>query len=148
MLADKVKVSCLECGATNNFPMDSAGKTVVCGRCKNPLPVPGRVLEPSAWSVSNLIRKASLPLLVDFYSTTCAPCHMMHPIVESLAKRRAGDVMVVKVNIDLDENRQLAAAFKIQAVPTYVILRKGFEIGRLSGAMPETDFSLWVASKT
>jgi thioredoxin-like negative regulator of GroEL len=71
----------------------------------------------------------------------------MHPIVESLAKRRAGDVMVIKVNVDLDENRELAAAFKIQAVPTFLILKKGYEIGRVSGAMPETDFSLWVASK-
>jgi thioredoxin 2 len=146
-LADKVKVSCLECGATNNFPMESSDKTVVCGRCKKPLPGPGRVLEPAAWSVSNLIEKAGLPLLIDFYSTTCAPCHMMRPIVESLAKRRAGDVMVIKVNVDVDENRELAAAFKIKAVPTFVILKKGYEIARISGAMPETDFSLWVASK-
>lgn len=146
-MVDKIKVSCPECGATNNFPMDSAGKTVVCGRCKNRLPVPGQVLEPSAWSVSNMIQNASLPLLLDFYSTTCAPCHMMHPIVESLAKRRAGDVMAIKVNVELDENRELAAAFKIQAVPTFVIVKKGFEIARVSGAMPETDFSLWVASK-
>jgi thioredoxin 2 len=147
-LADKVKVSCLECGATNNYPIESSGKTVVCGRCKNPLPVPGRVLEPAAWSVSNLIEKAGLSLLMDFYSTTCAPCHMMHPIIESLAKRRAGDVMVIRINVDIDENRELAATFKIQAVPTFVILKKGYEIGRISGAMPETDFSLWVASKT
>jgi thioredoxin len=105
------------------------------------------VLEPAAWSVSNLIQKAGLSLLINFYSTTCAPCHMMHPIVESLAKRRAGDVMVIKVNVDVDENRELAAAFKIKAVPTFVILKKGYEIARVSGGMPETDFSLWVASK-
>jgi thioredoxin 2 len=146
-LAEKVKVSCLECGATNNFPTESSGKTVVCGRCKNPLPVPGQVLEPAAWSVPNLIRKAGLSLLVDFYSMTCAPCHLMRPFVESLAKRRAGDVMVIKVNVDVDENRELAAAFKIKAVPTFIILKKGYEIARVSGAMPETDFSLWVASK-
>jgi len=146
-VADKIRVSCLECGATNNFPLESSGKTVVCGRCKNLLPIPGQVLEPAAWSVSNLIQKAGLSLLIDFYSTTCAPCHMMHPIVESLAKRRAGDVMVIKVNVDVDENRELAAAFKIKAVPTFVILKKGYEIARVSGGMPETDFSLWVASK-
>ncbi len=128
--------------------MDSSGKTVVCGRCKNTLPVPGGVLEPAAWSVSNLIQKAGLSLLLDFYSTTCAPCHMMHPIVESLARRRAGQVMVIRVNVDVDENRELAAAFKIQAVPTFIITKRGYEIGRISGAMPETDFSLWVASKT
>ena len=44
-MAEKVKVSCPACGATNNFPLDSADKTVVCGRCRNPLPIPGTVLE-------------------------------------------------------------------------------------------------------
>ena len=146
-MPDKVKISCLECGATNNFPLASAGKTVVCGKCKTALPVPGQVLEPPAWSVANLIQNAGLSLLIDFYSTTCAPCHMMHPIVEALAKRRAGEVMVHKVNVDLQENQELAAAFKIQAVPTFLVIKKGYEIARSSGAMPETDFSLWVASK-
>jgi thioredoxin-like negative regulator of GroEL len=70
----------------------------------------------------------------------------MHPIVESLAKRRAGDLMVLKVNTD--ENGELASAFKIQAVPTFVIVRQGTEIGRIAGAMPEMDFSFWVASRT
>jgi len=146
-MPDKIRTSCLECGATNNFPMASAGKTVVCGKCKSPLAVPGQVLEPAAWRVANLIEKASLSLLIDFYSTTCAPCHMMRPIVEGVAKRRAGDVMVIKVNVELPENRELAAAFKVQAVPTFVIIKKGYETARSTGAMPETDFSLWVASQ-
>ena len=145
MMPDKVKVSCLECGATNNFPADTGGKAVVCGRCKTPLPVPGAVLEPTADQVFGLIQNATLPVLIDFSSPTCMPCNLMRPILESLAKRRAGSLMVVKV--ETDRNRELAAAFKIQAVPTFVVMKKGFEIGRVSGAMNETDFSLWVASK-
>jgi thioredoxin 2 len=145
-MADKVKVSCIACGATNAFPPDAAGKTVRCGLCKSALPTPGEVLEPSPEQVEILIRSGKLPLLLDFYSPTCMPCHMMHPIVESLAKRRAGDLMAVKVNTD--ENRELAATFHIQAVPTFVVVKKGFETGRTTGAMNETDFSLWVASKS
>lgn len=144
-MTEKVKISCLECGTTNQFPLEAGGKTVVCGRCKSPLPVPGRVLEPSSSQAVNLIQKAALSLLVDFYSPTCMPCHRMTPIVESLAKRRAGDIMVLKVNVD--EVGELASAFKIQAVPTFVVIKKGFEVGRTSGAMSEADFSLWVASK-
>jgi thioredoxin 2 len=143
---EKVKVSCLGCGATNNFPQAAAGKEVRCGRCKTPLPAPGRVLEPSAAQVANLIRSGGLPILIDFYSPTCMPCHRMHPILESLAQRRAGDLMVVKV--DTDANVELAGAFRIQAVPTFVVFKRGTEVGRSSGAMPETDFSLWVASRT
>ena len=143
---DKVKVSCLECGATNNYPLDAGGKAVRCGRCKAPLPIPGRVLEPTAEQTAMLIQSAGLPVLIDFYSPTCMPCHRMHPILESLAKRRPGELMVVKVNTD--ENAELAEAFRIQAVPTFVVIRRGTEVGRVSGAMPETDFSLWVASRT
>jgi thioredoxin 2 len=145
-VADKVKVSCLHCGATNNFPLDSAGKTVVCGRCRNPLPVPGIVLEMPEQAAATLIQRAGLPVLVDFYSPTCGPCMMMHPLVERLAKRRAGELMVVKVNTD--NSPGLAASFGIKAVPTFVVISKGTERGRTSGAMGETDFSLWVASRT
>jgi thioredoxin 2 len=145
-MPDKVKVSCLQCGATNNFPMDSAGKTVVCGRCRNPLPRPGSVLDLPGPAAESLIQKAGLPVLVDFYSPTCGPCLIMHPLVERLAERRAGQLMVVKVNTD--NNPGLAASFGIRAVPTFVILSRGTERGRVSGAMGETDFSLWVASRT
>jgi thioredoxin-like negative regulator of GroEL len=70
---------------------------------------------------------------------------VMAPILESLARRRAGSLMVLK--IETESHRELAAAFKIQAVPTFVVMKGGFEMGRASGAMSETDFSLWVASK-
>jgi thioredoxin 2 len=71
---------------------------------------------------------------------------MMHSVVENLAKRRAGEVTVLQVNTD--ENPELASAFRVRAVPTFVVVKRGVELGRTSGAMSEMDFSLWVASKT
>jgi thioredoxin 2 len=144
-MSDKLKVSCLHCGATNNFPLESAGKKVICGRCRNPLPVPGTILEPSEQAAFTFFQNSGLPVLIDFYSPSCNPCLMMHPVVERLAKRRAGEIMVVKVNTD--QSPRLAAQFGIQAVPTFVVLHKGTERGRTSGAMQEADFSLWVASR-
>lgn len=143
---EKLKVSCLHCGAANNFPMAAAGKTVVCGRCKKALPIPGKVLDLSQQLAQVLFSHSSLPVLVDFYSPTCGPCQMMHPIVERLAQRRAGELMAIKVNVD--QNPQLASSFGIRGVPTFIVLFKGSERGRTSGAMPEADFSLWVASRT
>jgi thioredoxin 2 len=145
-VADKVKVSCLHCGAVNNFPVDAAGKTVVCGRCRNPLPVPGTVLEPPEQAAATLIQRSGLPVLVDFYSPTCGPCHMIHPLVDRLAQRRAGELMVLRVNTDTSPG--LASRFDIRAVPTFIIVAKGMERDRISGAMGEADFSLWVASRT
>lgn len=143
---DKVKISCPNCAALNNFPIGAEGKKIVCGRCKNALPIPGDIIEPTAGQALNLIEKSALPVLVDFFSPGCMPCHMMNPIVESLAKRRRGEVMVIKVNTD--EIPQLAASYGIMGVPTFIIFRKGVERGRISGAQSEADFSFWVASLT
>jgi thioredoxin len=144
-MSDKLKVSCFNCGVTNYYPLNVEGKNIVCGRCKNVLPIPGEVLEVSPERAFNLLKNSSLPVLVDFYSLTCAPCQMMHPIVERLAKRRAGEIMVIKINVG--EHPEAASYFGIQGVPTYLLIHKGYEKGRTSGAMPEADFSLWVASR-
>ena len=144
-MAEVVKVSCLSCGATNNYPLGMPGKKIICGRCKNSLPQPGTVVEPSPGQAYSLIQNAKLPILIDFYSPTCAPCHMMSPVVEGLARRRAGEIMVVKLNVD--QHPDIAAQYGIQAVPTFVVLNKGSERGRTSGAQTDTDFALWLASK-
>lgn len=146
MTAEKLKVSCFNCGTTNYFPLDAQGKSVVCGRCKTGLPLPGAVLEPAPQQAYNLIQNSSLPVLVDFYSPTCAPCLMMHPILERLASRRRGEVMVVKVNID--RHPEMAQGLGIRAVPTFVVFHRGTERGRQSGAMAEDSFALWVASRS
>ncbi len=145
-MADKIKVSCVQCGATNNFPADALDKQVVCGRCKTPLPAPGTVLELKPDRLFVLINSARLPILLDFSSETCGPCHMMAPILERLAKRRAGDLMVAKV--DINRHPELAASFGVQAVPTFIVVHKQAERGRATGAMSEADFSLWVASRS
>jgi thioredoxin-like negative regulator of GroEL len=54
--------------------------------------------------------------------------------------------MAVKVNVD--QYPELARGFGVQAVPTFIVILKQTERGRLSGAMSEENFSLWVASKS
>jgi thioredoxin 2 len=144
-MSDKIKVSCFQCGATNNYPMDAVEKKVVCGKCHNVLPVPGDVLELPPEKSYNLFYNSSLPILVDFYSPSCGPCLAMHPVVERLAKRKAGSLMVVRLNID--RLSEVGASFGIQGVPTFIIFRRGAERGRTTGAMSETDLSLWLASR-
>ncbi len=144
-MPEKVKVSCLACGATNNYPTEVSGRKIVCGRCKSALPKPGTVVEPNPSQFHTLIQRAGLPILIDFFSPTCAPCQMMHRSVDELAKRRAGELTVLRV--DVSRYAELGASFRVQGVPTFVILHKGYERARTSGAMSETDFSLWVASQ-
>jgi len=143
-LSDKVKVSCLQCGTTNNYPMGSVGRVVVCGRCRTPLPIPGKVLEPSPEKVYSLLNSGRLPILIELYTNTCAACQVMQPIVERLAMRRAGEIMVLRLNAEI--HGELASRLGVQGVPTFVIFSKTTERGRTSGAMSEADFSFWAAS--
>ena len=143
---EKVKVSCLHCGTTNNAPLDARGKKVVCGRCKEELPPPGEVVEPKANQAYALFQKSAIPVLADFCSMASLSCELMHSVVMSLAERRMGELMVARINVE--EQPDLAAAFGIQEVPTYLILSRGNERARSVGEMAETDFSLWVAKFT
>lgn len=139
----RIKVGCARCGKTNYYPRDAGGRKVACGFCKSILAPPGAILETAADGARNLFRASSLPVLVDFFSPTCGPCLAMDPIVESLARRRAGEIVVLRINVE--RQPELAAPFGVQAVPTYMVIHKGVERGRVSGAMNEMDFSLWVA---
>ncbi len=146
MTGEKIKVSCGHCGTTNYFPAGAEGRKVVCGRCRTQLQPPGTILEASSpQETYGLVRNSSLPVLMDFYSTTCAPCVIMEPILERLARRRAGELAVVRV--DVGRLPELGQGFGVSSVPTFVLIRKGVERGRTLGAMSEEDFSLWVASQ-
>jgi len=146
MNGKKIKVSCISCGQTNYYPEKAENKKVVCGRCHRPLPRPGEVLKVSPDQATSLISRSSLPVLADFFSDNCGPCLMMAPILERMARRRAGEIVVIK--IDVDRYPDVAAQLAIQAVPTFIVFHKDAERGRASGAMPETDFALWVAKLT
>jgi thioredoxin-like negative regulator of GroEL len=59
---------------------------------------------------------------------------MIAPVLEDLARRHAGHLKVVKV--DVDANRDLAARFGAQSIPLLVVIRDGREVDRIVGALP------------
>jgi len=74
---------------------------------------------------------AALPVLVDFWATWCGPCMMLAPIIEEIAKEKAGVIKVGKVNVD--EEAELAQAFRIASIPTVVLIKDGKIVGQSVG---------------
>ena len=79
---------------------------------------------------SELIQ-SDTPVLVDFYADWCGPCKAMSPVIQEVAKATQGKARVIKV--DIDKSVQAANAYQVQAVPTFIIFKKGNIVWRHSG---------------
>lgn len=75
-------------------------------------------------------------VMVDFWATWCAPCRMVAPTVEELAKEYEGKAKFVKVNTD--ENPDLASKYKIRGIPTLMFFKNGEMVEQVVGAVPKT----------
>ncbi|MBI3070061.1 MAG: thioredoxin [Candidatus Levybacteria bacterium] len=78
------------------------------------------------------VLKSNLPVLVDFWAPWCAPCRIVSPIVEELAKEYNGKLQVFKLNVD--DNPQTASKYGIMSIPSLLIFKKGQVLKTLIGA--------------
>lgn len=78
------------------------------------------------------------PCIIDFYASWCGPCKQIAPILEELAKEYNGQIYIYK--IDTEEERELAAAFGIQSIPTLLFCPMGENPQMAQGAMPKESF--------
>lgn len=79
----------------------------------------------------NDIINSSKPTLVDFFATWCGPCRAQAPILEQV-KSQVGDKATV-VKIDIDRNREVAARYNVQSVPTLIVFKNGEPLWRAVG---------------
>ncbi len=73
-------------------------------------------------------------VVVDCWAPWCAPCHMVGPVVEGLARDYAGKILFGKLNVD--ENRRIAMQHQIMSIPTMLVFKSGKLVDRMIGAMP------------
>lgn len=77
------------------------------------------------------------PVLLDFWASWCGPCRMVSPTIEEIAKETVG-VKVGKVNVD--EESELAAKYRIMSIPTIMVLKDGKVSATAVGVRPKNDY--------
>lgn len=78
---------------------------------------------------------SKLPVLVDFWAPWCAPCRMMGPTLEEVAKEYKGKVKIGKINVD--ENGLSAANYNVQSIPYLAIFKGGKIVKETIGVIPK-----------
>lgn len=78
---------------------------------------------------------ADQPVLVDFWAPWCGPCRVVHPILEELLAERDGELRIVSLNVD--DNQDTAARYEVLSIPTLILFKGGGEAKRVVGALPK-----------
>jgi len=131
-------LACPHCGKRNRVPV-SAGSVPRCGNCHQRLPW---IADAGDDDFAEVAERAPVPVLVDLWATWCGPCRMVSPALERLATDRAGELKLVKV--DVDKAPRLSQRFEVRAVPTLMVLRDGEVLARQPGAAPEPALRTWL----
>ena len=69
------------------------------------------------------VMKSNMPVLIDFWAAWCGPCKMLSPVIAEIAEEYGDKVKVGKVNVD--EQPELASAFRVASIPTVVVMKEG-----------------------
>ena len=77
-----------------------------------------------------------VPVLVDLWAEWCSPCLVIAPLLKQLVEEHKGKLKLAKIEVDEGENMKLAGHYKVRGFPTVILIIKGEEVARFSGARP------------
>lgn len=83
------------------------------------------------------VTQSDKPVIVDFWAEWCGPCKMIAPLLDEVAREKAGAVKVAKVNVD--ENQSLSFKYNIRAIPALLFFKNGQLRDQITGMTSKKD---------
>lgn len=99
----------------------------------------GQQLELTDESFTTEINRSAIPALVEFWAEWSGGCHIMEPILESLAESLAGRTKVIRMNIE--QCPRTANQFGVRNVPCFLLFRRGELVDSVSGTLPRSELA-------
>lgn len=134
-------VACPFCQALNRVDLARVDQHPKCGKCAKPILL-DRPIAVSDENFAQVTTDTTVPVVVDFYADWCGPCKIMAPLLDDLARRRMGEMLILK--LDTDRNPLTGPRFGIRGIPTLIVFRNGKEVARRVGAIPPPELEAFL----
>src|SRR5690625_965 len=140
----QLTVACPHCHKLNRVPQERLGDQHACGSCNQAL-FTSSAIDVGVNNFDQLAIMAYLRVVVVVFALWCCPCKVLGPQFEQAAKTLEPRCRLVKVNTQVETT--IGQKYQIRSIPTMVVLHRGQEIARKSGAMSSADIVRWVESQ-